>query len=368
MKQFCLLLSCLLLLTACSTKKTELTEDFIPAYTTAQLPLEFDETLHLQGNGHIIVGARYDDENDGALYLLDPAQNPVTVAQFSDFQGLLYYNLLGIDGADGIWITGTKDDGNIVAERLDITGTVQLSLDFEPAVPDGGIASFTWDDKHYYFLVNSWNADSEEPNPFDTTLRVYDLEGREVFRRDLSDYCFDTAGYLPQEADWLEDLEGREGDLLLEMLYPDGPVDEVGLLRLQNGQPGMLISRKSPTEAERYGIVCPMDSADFSIAPTMYYPIDNTDNGAIYSFFESMNPGYDLLVNRKDGLYGLNLAEQSQSLLFAWDFIDYPYYNLVNFTPSTSDCTCIGPDGTLVLCSWNSEPEGYVLDILFPIP
>lgn len=366
MKRFCLLLSCLLLLSACGPKKAEQPEDFTPAYTTAQLSLEFSETLHLQGNGRIIVGARYDDENDGALYLLNPAQNPVTVTRFSDFHGFLYYNLLGVDGADGIWITGTKDDGHIAAERLDITGTVQLSLNFEPTVPDGGIASFTWDDKHYYFLVNSWNTDSEEPNPFDTTLRVYDLEGNEVFRRDLSDYCLGTAGYLPQESDWLEDLEGREGDPLLEMLYPDGPVDEVGLLRLQTGQPGMLISRKSPTETECYGIVCPMDSSDFSITPAMYYPIDTTDSGRIFSSFESANPNYDLLVNRKDGLYGLNLAEQSQTLLFVWDSIGYPYFNLGTFSPSTSDQTCIGPDGTLVLCSWNSEPEGFVLDILSP--
>lgn len=363
MKRFCLLLSCLLLFTACTGKHTELPADFTPVYTTKQIPLNTDQILHLRGNGSIIATARYDYEDNGALYLLDTAQNPAAVTQFADFQGLQYYNLLGIDGGDGIWITGTADDGHIAALRLDMTGAVQLSLDFEPEVINGGISSFTWDDAHYYFLVDSWDMDAE--NPMTTDLLVYDLEGNTVFRRSLADYCMDTAGYLPQEADWLEDLEGREGDMLLEILYPDGPVDEVGLLRLRDGRPGMLISRKSPTEAERYGIVCPMDPSDFSIAPTMYYPIDNTDNGAIYSFFESMTPGYDLLINRKDGLYGLNLAEQSQSLLFVWDSIDYPYYNLVNFTPSTSDCTCIGPDGTLVLCSWDGG--SYVLDILSPI-
>lgn len=362
MKRFCLLLSCLLFLTACTSKHTKPPADFTPAYTTDQLSLNTDEILHLQSNGHIIAGARYDSEGSGSLYLLGLSTDAVTVTQFSDFHGLKYYDFLGADGGDGIWITGTADDGHIAAMRLDTSGTVQLTLDFDPDVINGGIASFTWDDGHYYFLVTSFDPNAEQP--LDTTLRVFDTQGVEVFHRSLSDYCMDITGYLPQETEWMEDLEGREGDRLLEMLYPDGPVDEVGLLRLRDGRPGMLISRKSPTEAECYGIVCPMDPVDFSISPAMYYPIDTTDSGRLFSFFESVNPSYDLLVNRKDGLYGLNLAEQSQTLLFLWDSISYPYYNLNTFFPNTSDCTCIGPDGTLVLCSWDDGQECYVLDIL----
>ena len=364
-KRFCLILM-FCLLSACGRNTAALPSDYSPAYTTAQLPLEFRDPLHLQGNGNIIVGARYDDENDGALYLLDTMQNPVTVTQFSDFHGLKYYDLLGVDGGDGIWISGVTEDGHMAAIRLDASGSTQLSLDFEPEVTNSGISSFTWDDGHYYFLVTSFDPNAEQP--LEATLRVFDLKGSEIFRRSLSDYCTDIAGYLPQEADWMEDLEGREGDFLLEMLYPDGPVDEVGLLRLRDGRPGLLISRKSPTEAECYGIVCPMDTADFSITPAMYYPIDFTDSGRLFSYFESALPAYDLLVNRKDGLYGLKLSDQSETLLFVWDSIDYPYFNLGTFSPSTSDQTCIGPDGTLVLCSWTSEPEGYVLDILTPTP
>lgn len=365
MKRFFLFLSCLLLLTACGQKQAA-PADFTPAYTAKQLPLDCPDISHIRGNGHIMVGARFDSGTDGALCLLDLSDNSVTATQFSDFHGLQYYDLLGIDGADGIWTTGTAEDGHSFAVRLDTTGKVQLTLDFEPEVINFGISGFTWDDEHYYFLVESWAVDAEEP--LTTDLRVYDLEGKEVFRRGLSDYCLDIAGYLPQEADWLEDLEGREGDWLLEMLYPDGPVDEVGLLRLRDGRPGLLISRKSPTEAECYGIVCPMDPADFSITPAMYYPIDTTDTGRLFSYFESALPDYDLLVNRKDGLYGLKLSDQSETLLFLWDSIDYPYFNLVTRSPGTSNQTCIGLDGTLALCSWNAEPEGYVLDILTPTP
>lgn len=364
MKRFCLLLSCLLLLSACGPKKAELPEDFTPAYTAATLPSESGEILNLNGNGSIIVGAKYDYSNAGALYLLDPSGDAMTITPFADFGTLQYYNLLGVDGANGVWITGAKDDGHIAALRLDLTGAVTLTLDFEPEVINGGVNGFTWDDTHYYFLVDSWATDSEVP--LTTDLRVYDLTGHEVFRRSISDYCLDTAGYLPREETWMEELEGREGDRLLEMLYPEGPTNEVGLMRLRGGQPAMLICRKSPIDAECYGIICPLDSTDFSIVPVMHYPITIKDGIRFAAAFESISPAYDLLVTDRTGLYGLILSGQSQALLFSWASINYPPSNLAA-DPCRAKCICLGPDSTLVLSSWNEAHQAFDYDILTPV-
>ena len=50
-----------------------------------------------------------------------------------------------------------------------------------------------------------------------------------VFSKELTTYCQGTAGYIPREAEWEEELEGREDDFLLSMLFADGPNDSVML-------------------------------------------------------------------------------------------------------------------------------------------
>lgn len=362
MRKLCLILALFLLLSGCGTKEASLPEGYRPAYEQTTLPLEDDLILHLRSNGNIIVGATYNYQDSGNLYLLEPGASSVSTKMISDFHGLRYYDLLAVDGDNGIWIGGTWEDDTYAALRLDAQGEELLSIEFEPGVPDHGITSLGWDESHYYIIVTLWQ-NQDGAIVFDSQLRVYDLEGQEVFRRSINDYCLDTAGYLPQEEDWLEDLEGREGDILLEMLYPDGPVNEVGLIQLQDGSAGMLISRKSPTEAECYGIICPFE-ADFSITPTMCYPVDTADNGRLYSYFPSGDPDYDLLVNGKTGIYGINLAKQTQTLLYTWDQRQFSLGQLSPLCPGMSDSTYYGPKGTLGFYSWQNE--GYVIEVLSP--
>ncbi len=333
-------------------------------YTISTYNTESQDNLSLKSNGDLVVGAKYDYQGDGALYTLSLQDGVVSTEWISDFQGLQYYNLLGVDGDNGIFITGTNSQDRVCVLRLDEQGQETLRIDMDATVPDQGVYSFTWDAEHYYFLVNRW---SDKPEvAYDSFLEVYDHQGQLIDQRDLAHSLASTAGYLPQEDEWMEELEGREEDLLLSQLFPEGPQDSVGLLRLGDGTLGMLICRKSPIDGERYGILCPMD-AQYAFAPACYYPIVSLDGWPLTTFFESREPEYALLINTKEGLMGLSL-DGSATPLFAWSTMDFSPQNLTAMQPGTADDTCTGPGNTLWIRSWNMELDGYDLCVLTPNP
>lgn len=149
MRKLCLILALFLLLSGCGIKDSSLPEGFTPAYEQTTLPLEDDLILHLRSNGTIIVGATYNYQDSGNLYLLEPEESSVSTKLISDFHGLRYYDLLAVDGNDGIWIGGTREDDTYAALRLDAQGEALLSINFEPGVPDHGITSLGWDQRQF---------------------------------------------------------------------------------------------------------------------------------------------------------------------------------------------------------------------------
>ncbi len=331
-------------------------------YTASTYDAESQDNLYLKSNGDFVVGALYDYESDGALYRLSLQDGVVSTEWFSDFCGLQYYNLLGVDGENGVFITGTSSQGTVRILRLDEQGQEVLHIDMDDTVPDQGVYSFTWDQDHYYFLVNRWSEDPE--TAYNSYLEVYDHQGQLVIQTDLAHSLASTAGFLPQEDEWMEELEGRDEDLLLSQLFPEGPQDSVGLLRLPDGNPGMLICRKSPIDGERYGILCPMDGT-FSITPACCYPIASRDGWPLTTYFESRDPEYALLINTEEGLMGLSL-DGSTTPLFTWSTIDFSPQNLTAMQPGPADDTCTGPGNTLWIRSWNMELDGFDLCVLTP--
>lgn len=361
MRIFCL---CLILCLLCGCGSEELDSAWLQAdaYTASTYNAMSQDNLYLKSNGDLIVGVHYADEQTAGLYRLALQDNQVSTTYLCDAHSLTAFDLLGVDGDNGIFVTGTDSQGMVCVLRLDETGRETLRIDF-PKAPDRGVYSFTWDQAHYYFLVNYWSQDPEQA--FDGYLEVYDHQGQQIAQQELSHSLAETAGYLPREAEWMEELEGRDEDLLLSMLFPEGPQDTTGLLRLSDGSPAMLICRRSPIDGERYGILCTMGES-FQCAPACYYPVESCDGWPLCTYFESRDPQYDLLINCTDGLLGLHMDDGSTTPLFAWDPLDYSAANLTAMQPGNAAGTCIGPKGTLWLRCWNMELDGFELNILTP--
>lgn len=363
MKRILCLILPLLLLCGCGGKEPDSAWLQADAYTAVDYPTDSQDFLHLKSSGDCIVGAKYNSEGAvGTLYQIALENGAVNITSFPSTPALASSDLLGVDGTDGVWIAGTDSQLHSLILRLDLEGRETLRIDLGTDVPGRSVCGFTWDQDYYYFLANFWSADPSEY--MQCCLLVYDQQGQEVLRRPLKDDLLATAGYLPREAEWMEELEGRDQDYLMSLMYPEGPQDTVGLLRLQDGTPALFICRKSPIDAERYGIVCPLDET-FSAAPACYYPIEATSGGdQLCTYFESQSFAYGLLVSGVDGLKGLSLQDGSTTPLISWSALDVSATTFASTQPCVPDTCCCGPDGTLWMESWTEG--GYVYTILTP--
>lgn len=362
MKRILCLALFLLLLCGCVGNEPDPAWIRADSYTASTYNAGSQDNLSLKSNGDFVVGVHYTGEHTGDLYRLALQDGQVSTTYLCDFHGLTAFNLLGVDGSNGIFVTGTDSQGTVCVLRLDEQGRETLCIGMDATVPDRGVYSFTWDQDHYYFLVNRWSEDPK--TAYNSYLEVYDHQGQLVIQTDLAHSLASTAGFLPREAEWMEELEGRDEDYLLSQLYPEGPQDSVGLLRLSDGTPGMLICRKSPIDGERYGILCPMDGT-FSVTPACCYPIVSRDGWPLATYFESRAPEYALLVNAEEGLLGLR-PDGSTTPLFAWKAIDFSPQNLTASQPGPADCTCTGPGGTLWIRSWSMTMDCFELCVLTP--
>lgn len=363
MKRILCLTLALLLFCGCGSKELDSVWLQADAFTAAAYPTNFKDFLHLKSSGDCIVGAKYNSEGAiGSLYQLSLEGGAVQIAPFSSTPALASSDLLGVDGQGGVWIAGTDSRLHSLILRLDETGQETLQIDLGTDVPGRNVFGFTWDEDHYYFLAYFWSTDPSEY--MQCNLLVYDHQGQALCRRPLKEDLVSTAGYLPREAEWLEELEGRDEDYLLSMMYPEGPQDTVGLLRLQDGTPALFICRKSPIDAERYGIICPLDK-DFSAAPVCYYPIEATSGAdQLCTYFESQFPAYGLLVSGADGLKGLSLSDGSTTPLVSWSALEVSATTFASTQPCVPDTCCSGPDGALWMESW--AESGYVYTVLTP--
>lgn len=259
--------------------------------------------------------------------------------------------LWDIDGTGGIWVSGHSSEGNGQALRLDDQGNVTLTCDFGPESSGySGVFSFTWDTQYYYFLV-SFDRISQD-HPYEAALIVFDHQGTQVAQESLTAYSTATLGYLDVEADWMEDLEGREDDALLKMLFPAGPTDSLQLTRLADGTPTLIVQRHAPIGDEVWDVVCPIDPADFSVTPQGAYPVPVRDGIVLDILVESAFPEYSLLVAQYQGLYGYSLPENELTLLADWDTIGFP---MTRYAPNNSH--------TIASC-----PDGIVLQLTRPLP
>lgn len=317
---------------------------------------------HMAGNGSYIVGANLTLQSaDRGLYLLVPDGNTMISSFISDYHGLENYDLLGIDDENCIWIAGHNSENHGLALQLNLNGQVLSTLDFGENVCPTGIFSFTWDPKYYYFLVQFLSVDT-----YGTQFLVFDRQGNPVFSQSLPDLCAPTQGYLPRESEWAEELEGRDEDYLMSMLFPDGPINDVVLTRLQDGSPTVLIFRKSPIDGECYGIICPIRE-NFSIEPVYSYSVDLTSGMRLGIPIPSPDPSYDLLIANLDGLLGIQIQEQASVPLASWDTLNYPVMELAYlYAPNALLQSALGSDGVW-LCHLDTDSACNIYSKFFPI-
>lgn len=364
MKRLWLLAAVALLLTGCTR---EVDSQWLDAdcYRTVQYRSDLENLRYITGNGTHLVAANITLQDSGkGLYLLTREGDAITSIFLSDYHGLEDYGLLGMDGADGIWIAGHNQEDHGMALRLDLDGQETLAIDFGPLAMHTGIFSFTWDTEYYYFLVEFKPASLQDP--YETRFLVYDQQGSQIFSQSLPEFCMPSLGFLPREEDWAEELEGRDEDHLMSMLFPEGPTNDVVLIRLQDGTPTALILRKSPIDGERYGIICPIE-ADFSVEPVYYYPVDTTSGMFLGCPVPSPEPEYDLLVANLDGLLGIQIEEQAAVPLASWDTLDYPGMELAGtYLPDSVLHSALGPDGVW-LFRWNNDAQQYTFFEIRPV-
>lgn len=364
MKRLWLLANVILLLSGCTR---EMDSQWLAAdhYEATQYSLDLENIHYITGNGTHLVAANITLQDSGkGLYLLTQDGDSMKSTFLSDYHGLEDYGLLGMDGADGIWIAGHNQEDHGMALRLDLDGQETLAIDFGPLAMHTGIYAFTWAPEYYYFLVQFQPATPQDS--YETQFLVYDQQGSQIFSQSLPEFCMPSLGFLPREEDWAEELEGRDEDHLMSMLFSEGPTNDVVLTRLQDGTPTALILRKSPIDGERYGIICPI-GPDFSMKPVYYYPVDTTSGTFLGRPVPSPEPEYDLLVANLDGLLGIQIEDQTAVPLASWDTLDYPPMELAGtYTPYSVLKSALGPDGVW-LFRWDSNASQYIYCEIRPV-
>ena len=163
MKRLWLLAAVALLLTGCTR---EVDSQWLDAdcYRTVQYRSDLENLRYITGNGTHLVAANITLQDSGkGLYLLTREGDTMTSTFLSDYHGLEDYGLLGMDGADGIWIAGHNQEDHGMALRLDLDGQETLAIDFGPLAMHTGIYAFTWDTEYYYFLVQFKPASLQDP-------------------------------------------------------------------------------------------------------------------------------------------------------------------------------------------------------------
>ena len=345
----CLIL--LNLLTGCASRAPQASE-ITQLYDTAlySISLADPERFELAGNGSITVGLPFynpgnEDSGGTELYSLCLQDGTVTGQKLFDLDRPA--RLLGVDPQDGVWV---YDEA---IYRFDQAGTRLLELEPPYPLEQSGVFGFA-DDGSYTYLLCSFR------DRMDSWILIYDRQGSLRFSSELTDYCRETLGYIPREAEWAEELEGRESDQLLSMLFPDGPTDSAMLTTLRDGSAVLVLIRKSPVDSERYCILCTME-ADFSLTPVWYYPISD-EGGVPYGLpMASPEDRYDLLSPQKDALYGIDLTAETLTPLAEWSELETGPIWFTGWSKGVS----LSPDGRL----WSLEVsrDGAVIRSVGPM-
>lgn len=337
-KNIILFAAILLLFLGCgAAPESEPFMDSPSAYHHTKTSLGVSANFEFAGNGQRTVARVYGyPAFENGLYALTVEGDSISYQKFAE-DPLDYASLLGMDGDGNAWISGFDDSDVACVQQVSPDGTVLLTLTF-----DGPPYSFTWDESYYYLLLD------------DYAFGVYDHHGNEVFKENISEYSSATLGYLGSiEEEWMEELDGRDGDVLYEMLFPAGPSDTFQLIRLRDGTPAMIIRRDAPIGDDTYDIICTIDQSDFSVTPVGYYPVDTYETDRVAILIESVDEPYDLMVAGLDGMFGVDITKGTTTPLLSWEDMSYPMTNNAPKFPHSAVATSVG-----ILMQHNEFIEG----------
>ena len=327
-------------------------------YNSASYDLMLPESTsyEIEGNGRNAVIMPFSNNADPgennvyggtSLYKMTQNGKSVTGTLFAELEHPAI--LLGMDRTDGIWLY------NGIVQRLSLEGEQTLSIELPYPLWQNGVFGFANDGKYTWLLC--WFRDPDE-----SQILAYDSEGTLVYSQELTTYCQGTLGLLPREEEWAEELEGREDDFLLSMLFPDGPQDSVMLTELRNGSVAVALIRKSPIDGECYCILCPIQE-DFSIKPVMYYEVDS-DSGIPYGLpIASPEDEYDLLSPQKDALYGVDIENGTITPLAGWTALDTGPSWFTGWANSVS----LGPDGRIWSLEYVPDQKKEIVRTIGPV-
>ena len=264
-------------------------------------------------------------------------------------------HLLGMDPAGNVWLTaerGTK------IFRLDPETRQRSQVDLGVQIAPNGVFGFGTDAGAAWFLVETTAGEHRVLALVPERIGT----GQILLDQDLETWCRGTEGYLPREADWAEELEGREEDQLLSMLFPEGPRDSLCFVTTRSGELKLALIRKSPIDAESWCILCGIRS-DFTLEPELSYELD-TEAGFSYGVpVPATAAPCDLLIPRKDGLYGI-LPGGEQEPLADWEDLGTSALWFTKEGLMGCEC-CPGTDGSLWLLTMDGDEQ--VLRALGPL-
>lgn len=307
MKKLLLLLTLILCLTSCSSPKNEPTPVEPLPYDHTETSIGAIANFEFASNRTQAAAlCQYGKEFDAGLYHISAKENILSYEKFGEVP-LTSPSLLGMDGDGCVWVSGFDEKNQGCVTQINPQGEPLLSFTYS-----GPPYSFTWDENYYYLLLD------------DYSLAIYTHDGSEVFKQDVKEYSVATLGYLDVEEEWMEELEGREGDPLYEFLFPAGPADTFQLTRLYDGTPTLIIRRDAPIGSETWDLICPIDTSSFTAAPVFAYEVQLWDTFRVSIPVESQNEAYDLMVVGLEGLSGISLDTGKETLLIHWDTADYP--------------------------------------------
>lgn len=285
------------------------------------------------------------------VYAVSAGETTVTMLPLFEIKECVNATLIGMDGEDGVWFSVYDDSTNeLNALRFDLNGELKQSI---PLSDYGviGVYDFVWDQDQIYFAAVTERDTS--------CILVFDREFALTKTLPVTDVSKATEGYLPMEAEWEEELEGRDGDSFYEMLFPDGAQDCLQLCKYTDGSIGILIDRGDPFSFEKYVIPCTVDWVSGEVAPRGFFFPENQNIGfeqvcaAINCpFGGTENTDCDLYLITQFGIEEYRFSENDTAMLHPW--------NSSNMPISPSEPVAVLPDGRL-LRTGNTQMNSYRL-------
>lgn len=154
-------------------------------------------------------------------------------------------------------------------------------------------------------------------------------------------------------------MEGAE-----DLPFFSGDADEFQFVRQTSREVCLMLVRHAPIGTAQYRIVCAVEPGTLEISPQYAYEATMRDLVSSNKILDSVDPAYDLWEWDQNGIYGINLEEQTRTLLQDWESLSHGD-NAVNSSRLVHSAVGLA-DGRLLFQFYDYAQKQYLFAVLTP--